>query len=249
MSRLELDIEWLEKLIPNGLTYPSSTLISGPGGSGKPLVGLGIIHEWLKSGGNIIFVPLQYPKTKFVKTSLKDLYDLDLDGWKDRVAYVRFDLDEDAWKKEEENKVGANLLKPNVWNGVIENLEEYFDEGKETMVFASALNLLLFSPTYREPSLDAIQDLIKNNGNRSYLFTVSTSAFREDVRKWEDEADNLLFTQMKGDMGIYLRAERLENEEVSNNEIKVPIEKEMLKGIKEVAKSVRERKIPKLKKI
>jgi len=52
MDTLKLEEEWLQKILPEGLVYPSSTLISGPGGSGKPLVEYAFVASWLKAGGS-----------------------------------------------------------------------------------------------------------------------------------------------------------------------------------------------------
>lgn len=38
MKKLKANIKWLNELLPEGISIPSSTLISGPGGTGKPLV-------------------------------------------------------------------------------------------------------------------------------------------------------------------------------------------------------------------
>lgn len=51
MKTLDLKQEWLRKLLPEGFPYPSSTLISGPGGTGKPLVVFAFVASWLKAGG------------------------------------------------------------------------------------------------------------------------------------------------------------------------------------------------------
>jgi len=61
MKKLKLHHRWLNEMLPEGLPYPTSTLISGPGGSGKPLIDFAFVHDWLKAGGNVIFIPLQYP--------------------------------------------------------------------------------------------------------------------------------------------------------------------------------------------
>ena len=50
MKTLELEQGWLQKLLPEGLPYPTSTLISGPGGTGKPLVELAFVSSWLRAG-------------------------------------------------------------------------------------------------------------------------------------------------------------------------------------------------------
>lgn len=250
MKKLEIHQDWLSELLPEGLPYPSSTLISGPGGSGKPLVALGLVYDWLHAGGNVIFIPLQYPEMKFVKTSFNQLYDLNLEEYQKKVSYIRFDLDVDTWEEDGKNTLKANLLKPNVWNEAIQKLERAFDEEDPgTLVFASALNLLLFSPTYRKPILESIKELIIGEKSRTYLFAVSTTAYREDVRIWEQAADNLLFTRMEEGMKIYLRVEKVENREVSPKETRVPIQRAMLEDIKQVADEVKRRKIPKLKQI
>jgi hypothetical protein len=36
MKNLKINISWLEELLPEGMMIPSSTMISGPGGTGKP---------------------------------------------------------------------------------------------------------------------------------------------------------------------------------------------------------------------
>ncbi|MCD6543651.1 MAG: hypothetical protein J7K34_04015, partial [Flavobacteriaceae bacterium] len=66
MKSLKIEQEWLKELMPDGLPYPSSTIISGPGGSGKPLVEFAFVASWLKSGGSVIGIPLQYPSIDFV---------------------------------------------------------------------------------------------------------------------------------------------------------------------------------------
>lgn len=107
MKNLKIDQEWLNKLIPEGLPYPSSTLISGPGGSGKPLIGLAFVSNWLKSGGNVIFIPLQYPETSFVKTSITQLYSLNLSNYQKKIAYIQFDYDISSWSKYRTCKAGG----------------------------------------------------------------------------------------------------------------------------------------------
>lgn len=249
-KKLELKQSWLKDIMPEGFPYHESTLISGPGGSGKPLVGLGFVYDWLRNGGNVIFIPLQYPDTKFVKTSLKELYDLNLEKYEENIGYIQFNPEMDDWEQINSRKIKANLLKPEVWELTMEELEKNFqDKDPGTLVLASALNLLLFSPSYKKPILDKLESLLSQEKNRSYLFTVSTSAFREKIRRWEETSDNLMFTEMNDEKELFLRLEKLQNNQIDEREIKVPINKGMLKQIKEVAEQVREDKIPKLKSI
>ncbi len=39
MNRIFTQQDWFDRLLPEGLPIPSLTLLSGPGGSGKPLIG------------------------------------------------------------------------------------------------------------------------------------------------------------------------------------------------------------------
>jgi len=251
MKKLTLHESWLNELLPDGLSYPSSTLISGPGGSGKPLIGFAFVYDWLKSGGNVVFIALQYPETKFIKTSLQRLYDLNVDKYPKRVAYIQFDYHIDTWEKLSENALKANILKPDVWETAISEVENFLADGSNlgTLVFASALNLLLFAPSYKKVNLDKFEKLLTEDKRRTYIFSVSTSAFGGDIKRWEKATDNLMFARMEEPMQLYLRIEKRENREVSLKEVTVPIDKEILKEIKQIAESARKRDIPELQKI
>jgi KaiC/GvpD/RAD55 family RecA-like ATPase len=251
MRMLKLSHDWLAGLLPEGLPYPSSTLISGPGGSGKPLIGFAFVYDWLTAGGNVVFIALQYAETKFVKTSLMQLYHMDVDDCPGKVAYIQFGHDLDTWEKINKNTLRANLLKPDIWDDAMKEAGNSLDRQDEpgTLVFASALNLLLFSPTYREINLNKFEKLLRDDKSRTYLFSVSTSAFGDDIKKWEKAADNLMFASMKEKMELYLSIDKINNVNVTPKEIQVPVKREILEEIKEVAESTRKREIPKISKI
>ena len=50
MEKLKLHAEWLNNLLPDGFPLHTSTLVSGPGGSGKPLIGYIFASSYLKYG-------------------------------------------------------------------------------------------------------------------------------------------------------------------------------------------------------
>jgi len=58
-----------------------------------------------------------------------------------------------------------------------------------------------------------------------------------------------MFVRMEKPMKLFLRIEKINNSEVSQNEVQVPIKQENLELIKEVAENERKRDIPKLQKI
>ena len=223
-----------------GFPYPSSTLVSGPGGTGKPLIVLGFVANWLRSGKKAVGIPLQYPTMDFVKEVMSDLYNLDISNYE--VKFIQFDPSVDKYE-ERADYLKANLLKPEVWDYVI---DKYVDE--DTMLFASALNLLLFSPTYKGKILDKIDEIVKSSEG-TYVFSVSTSAFGDLIKRWEDSSDNLMFTRMEKPGRLFLRVERMKDVEFSKEELEIPIPSDVLKKIKDVAEHTRSRIIPTVSKI
>ncbi len=250
MKTIKIKDEWLNKLLPEGFPYPSSTLISGPGGTGKPLVEFAFIASWLRYGGSVVSIPLQYPTMEFVKTAMNKLYSLNLEDYPRKTAYIQFDPHIDKYEKSGSNILKANLLKPEIWNRtmeIVEGMVEKTDLG--TLIFGSALNLLLFSPTYKESTIKNIEEILKNDKNKTYIFSVSTSAFADKIKIWEDAVDNLMFTRMEESMNLFLKVLKMRGVGFSEEEVWVPIAREMFDDIKEVAEGTRKRIIPEITKI
>ncbi len=247
---LKLKYEWLRKLLPEGFPYPSSTLISGLGGTGKPLVGFAFISAWLGSGGSVIGIPLQYPTAEFLRTAMDKLYNVNLKDYYGRIAYIRFNPTIDKWRKIEEDTLEANLLKPKVWDEALEKASKMLEKGGiGTLIFGSALNLLLFSPTYKDDIFKKLKDIIEGDKDKTYIFSVSTSAFEEEIKIWEEAAENLAFTRMEKPMRLFLRIHKMKGVEFSREEVEVPIPRNILNEIKTVAETTRKRIIPVITKI
>jgi archaellum biogenesis ATPase FlaH len=251
MNKLKLSQDWLASLLPEGLTYPSSTLISGPGGSGKPMIGFAFAYDWLKAGGSVAFIAIQYAETEFVETSMRKIYGMEVSDYADRICYVQFDHNIGGLEQIGKNVIKANLLKPEIWENSVSKAESILDNtaGPGTMVFASALNLLLFSPTYRKLNLDSFEKLLSGDKRRTYLLSVSTSAFGEEIKRWEKAADNLMIARMEEKMQLFLSIEKIDKREVPLKTLKVPVKREILEDIKKVADGTRKRQIPALRKI
>jgi len=242
---------WLDQLLPNGIPMPSSTLISGPGGTGKPLVEFAFVSAWLKSGGSVIGMPLQYPTGEMVKTAMYKLYGMDMDEYKGKVAYVQLDPSLYDVEPVSGDTLKANLVKPGVWKQTISMAEEMLDEtdNRNVMVFGSALNLLLFSDVHKERLLADLRGMLQNDNKRSYFFAVSTSALVKDIKRLEQAADNLMYTRMEEDMKLFFRIERMRYVDFKTSEVNVPISEDMLKEIRKVATSSRKRLIKEIKKV
>ena len=56
MKKVKLGMEWLDSILPEGFPTNTSTIISGPGGSGKPLAGYLFASGWLRNGGKVAFI-------------------------------------------------------------------------------------------------------------------------------------------------------------------------------------------------
>ncbi len=250
MKRLKTNIPWLEELLPEGILIPSSTLISGPGGTGKPLVEFAFVDAWLKAGGTLIGVPLQYPSGELVRIAMQKLYGTDLTNYTGKIAYIQFEPFTNRSVIVNENTVRANVIIPEIWDEAIEKAESLVDKtGLGTMVFGSALNLLLFSKTYGEAILNKLKNALQNDKSRTYAFAVSTSAMANEIKTLEEVADNLMFTRMEKPMKLFLKIERMKGVEFSKEEKGVPISEEMLKEINEIAEVTRKTRIPEIRKI
>ena len=250
MNTLELEKEWLQKLLPEGFPYPSSTLISGPGGTGKPLVEFTFVSFWLRAGGSVVGIPLQYPTAELVKIAMNKIYKINLDDYHEKIAYIQFDPSVDGYKKIGNNTIKANLLKPDIWGGAIKKADDMIEKSTlGTLVFGSALNLLLFSPTYKRNIIKNLEDIIKNDKSRTYIFSVSTSAFADDIKIWENVTDNLMYTRMEKPMRLFFRVSKAKGVKFSREEVEVPIPRKVLFEIKGVAEATRKRIIPEIRKI
>jgi archaellum biogenesis ATPase FlaH len=244
MKTLKLEYHNLWKLLPGGLPIPSSTLISGKGGTGKPLVELAFVASWLKNGGSAIGIPLQYPTTEFVKNAMLNLYGIDLWNAKGKIAYLQFDPTSCYTKRIGDQVLKTNLLIPELWDESIEAASNLIENKTELLVFGSALNLLLFSPTYKDRMLNKIREILETDKTRSYIFSVSNNVLGDQIATWEQAADNLIFTRMEEPMRLFLKIYRMKNAPFSTEEVKVPISQGMLKEMKAVAGATRKRTIP-----
>jgi len=246
MTKLKTNIKWLDELLPEGILVPSSTLISGPGGTGKPLVELEFVASWLKAGGSLIGIPLQYPTGELVKTAMNKLYNIDLNNYYGKIAYIQFDPYAAKCERIRDDTLRANLIKPEIWDEAIEkaeNMLERTDLGP--MVFGSALNLLFFTKAYKNSILNKLKEVIQKDKSKTYVFAVSTSAFADEIRVLEDVADNLMFTRMEKPVRLFLKIFRMKEVKFSTEEIEIPIPKEMLEEIKKIAEKTRKIRLQK----
>ncbi len=252
MRTIKTDQEWLNRLLPEGLLIGTSTLISGPGGSGKPLIGDAFAASWLREGGSVIFMSLQYPSPDFVYASMKNVAGLDLNDYQDRIAFIALDATIEGLEPPEGRRFRANVVKPEIWDAALKQAEGMVpNQGPGILVFASAINLLLFSPTYGRAILDKIKaTMTTEKAGRTYLFSASTTAKREEIAELEAVADNLFLTHStKEPFRLFLRIVRAKGVPFVDEEIEVPIPPGVLNEVKAVADHSRKRVIPQVSKL
>jgi len=246
VKHINLDQDWFDKLLPEGFPYPSSTLLTGPGGSGKPLIGNVIAASWLRQGGSVVFISLQYPDHGFIAAGLQRVSHLDLESFQDHIVFIELDATLDSMTPAEGNHFRANLVKPEVWDSAIEKAcQKVPDEGPGVMVFVSALNLLLFSPTYHQEILEKMKIAAQGDPKRSYLFSASTTAKGEQIAELEDVVGNLIATHStRSPFKLFMQIKRISGLKFVADQVEVPFPPELLNEMKEIADHSRKKVIP-----
>jgi KaiC/GvpD/RAD55 family RecA-like ATPase len=246
MEHIRIGVEWFDELLPDGFPSHSSTLISGPGGSGKPLIGFAIVSAWLRQGGSAVFMALQYPNRGFVSESMRLVMQLDLAEYAARTVFIEFDPAIEEMEVPQGNGFKANLVKPDVWDNAIQRACSMVpDEGPGILVFGSALNLLLFSPTYSGDTFERMKATLAEDKRRTYVFSVSTKPKPEKIELLEAAADNLVMSRKaKAEFLLYMNIERMKGVRYVADEIEVPIPSELLAQVKKMADHSRQRVIP-----
>jgi len=251
MQFIKTGQDWLDNLMPEGLPTHTSTLISGPGGSGKPLIGEAFVAAWLRQGGSVVFMSLQYPKRDFIYASMLRVTGLELGKYSKQTAFIALDVDVNDIGEIDDGGFKANLVMPGVWEAAIDKACSMVPEaGPGILVFGSALNLLLFSPTYQDQVLNSMIKTIREDKQRTFIFSVSTTAQKEKIALMEKMADNLMLTRSeKKPFRLYMHIVRMRGVAFSSEEVAVPIPPDALADVKEVAEHSRKRVIPLISKI
>ena len=247
MDTLTITESWLSRLLPQGWPLGTSTLITGPGGSGKPLIGNALTASWLRAGGSVVFLSLQYPSHTFIAEGLGRTAGLDLDSFADHVAFIELNAEMEGTEEVDRHHIRANLVTPPVWTESLQVARRMVPGGGPgTLLVGSALNLLLFSPTYGARTLEEMKSTLTHPAQGvTSLFSVSSSAKKEMIVELETAADNLVLAHSaRNPFRLYVRVQRMKGVPFDDSEIQVPFSPGMLKEMKEVAEHSRRRIIP-----
>lgn len=246
MNSYHLDLPWMQQLLPEGIPYPSSTIITGPGGAGKPLIGAALADAWLKQGGTLVHLLINFERTYSEK--LLRNFEKDFDLYSDKIVYVEFNPEMNGVEKCDTNLIRANLLKAENFDAAVRLAKGILPESDlGSLVYGSALNMLLFSPTYGAAIHQKITELLQSGDN--YLFTIANNSFEEQVAIWEDMADNLFLMHGTGIMHLGFKILHLRNGHFNKNEIEVPLTEDELRTMRSEADTSRKHLIPLIRKI
>lgn len=246
MKSYHIDLPWMHQLLPDGIPVPSSTIITGPGGAGKPFIGSVLADAWLKQGGTLVHLLINFDRP-YSEKLLKN-FEKDFDTYSEKIVYVEFNPEMEGVVKSGLNLIQANLLKAENFDTAIQQVKELLPKSDlGPLVYGSALNMLLFSPTYGLSMHHKIGELLQSQDN--YLFTIANNTFDEQVAVWEDMADNLFFTHGTGIMHLGFKILRMCEGRFSKDEIEVPLTENELRSMRSEADTSRKHLIPLIRKI
>ena len=247
-NALHLGQEWLDRLLPDGLPVPSSTIISGPGGSGKPLIGAIILAAWLRAGGNALVFQLNADRRSAER--LLALYNLNPAEFRNRIIFIDLDPQIDTVDQIQPDMIRANILKPELLRKSIETGQHLLNSSRENvMLYGSALNILFFSHTWGDKIFAEWERLLFHEKEYTSTFSVSTSAFREKIEQLEILADNLMYTRMGKSMAMRFQIVRVKGARFEPIDVTVPLTEETLTSLKTETDRFRKRIIPMVSKI
>lgn len=250
MKSIKTEHDWLDKAFPEGLLIPSSTVITGPLGAGKPIIALGFVSSWLKQGGSLIAAPLQFPDPQFASENLSALYGIKVQDYKEQFVHVQFDYNIDSVEVIKQNQMKANLVKPANWDTVVNKAKGLVRESKlGLMFFATALNLPLFSATYSNSLMDKLEQMFNAN-ELTYLFCISTSMLEKKAEQVGNMADNLMESYVSGDpKRLQFKVSRAKNVESFRGVLEAPFSQEVLEEAEKRAQKFRVAPVKRIKKI
>ncbi len=243
IDKITADQDWLDRLLPDGLPVPSSTIISGPGGSGKPLVGAIFLAAWLGHGGSALVFLINSDRT--YAESLLAMYGIIPSEYRSQIVYVDFDPSSDSIEQIQPDLIKSNILKPDLLEKSIESgVDLLRSPESDLMLYGAALNILFFSPTWGEKIFERWKVILFQPGRFTSVFSVSTSAFREKIRQLEELADNLMYSRIDKPMTFLFRVARIKGGQFVPEEVKVPLTEETLLNLKAESSRLRKRIIP-----
>ncbi|MFP4151414.1 MAG: ATPase domain-containing protein [Alkalispirochaeta sp.] len=247
-TMIPITVPWLAEVFPDGFAPGKPIVITGPGGSGKPLIGHAFIASWIAAGGGIVFLSLQYPDPTFILESYRRVIGDDLDTYRDRVAFIALDPTIERIGTPTANRFAANVVIPDTMTEAIARGRELVSPalstgGPRVLVFASALNLLMFSPTWRERITERAIAIMKDP-TLTCVFSVSEKPHEELIHRITDAADTVIYSERSSsEFTLVMRVLR-SGARFASDAVTIPIPEEELRATREIADGSRKKIIP-----
>ena len=186
---------------------------------------------------------LQYPNHEFVVEGLRRVAGLEVADHAGRVAFIGLDAEMEGMAVESPGRIRANLVKPQIWDEALEAAWKSVPaEGPGILIFGSALNLLLFSPTYSDAILERMKRALSAHEDRTILFALSTTAKAQQIVELEDLADNLLISHStRNPFRLFVRVVRMKGVRFRPDPVEIPLSPETLAEVTAVADRSRRR--------
>jgi len=246
LKSLKITQNWLHDFIPENIIIPSTTVVTGPAGAAKGILGSMIAAAWLKQGGSLIHVLTNFNRDHAER--LLSYFNVNATETRKKIIYVNFDPKIKNYKQTSDDEFRANLLKPEIFNKVLNKSNEILSNSNtDILTYMTALNMLLFSKMYIKDVLATYH--AKINKNSFNLFTFSDNVFAEEMHEIREKADNIFYVHGTGIMHLSMKLLKLNGNKISKNEIDTPFTEEQINRHLLEIQDHRQELVPIIKKI
>ena len=246
MQSLKITPSWLDDFIPEDIKIPSTTVVTGPAGTAKGVLGSMIAASWLNQGGSLIHVLTNFNRDHAER--LLSYFNINTAEIRGRIIYVNFDPKIKNYKKVKDDELKANLLNPVIFNTVLDKASNLLSaSNSDILTYMTALNMLLYSRSYKNDILKKFHTLINSQSNN--LFTFSDNVFADDMTEIKEKADNVFYVHGTGIMHLGLKILSINRNSVSNIEIETPFGEEIINRHLLEIQNHRQELVPIIKKI
>lgn len=243
---LKFKQDWLNDFIPEDIRIPSTTVVTGPAGAAKAIIGSMMAVSWLNQGGSLIHLLTNFNRKHAER--LLSYFDVKPENSLGKILYINFDTNIKNYKRTNEDEFKANLLNPDVFNKVMDkSFKILYDSNNNVLTFMTALNMLLFSKTYMQVTL--ANYLARMKGNSFNIFTFSDNIFAEEMNEIREKADNVFYVHGTGIMHMSLQIQKINRNNIATNEIETPFTEEQINRHLLEIQNRRQELVPIIKKI
>ncbi len=246
MNTIQTGFSWLDPILPEGLPYPLNAVISGPGGAGKPLVAAMLNAAWLRNGGSLVHLLVNFNRVYAEK--LLTLFLPDFKNYESHIIYIEFNPEMEGIKILAPDMLQANILKPDTFDQAVEQAKKNLAPSQlGPLVYGSAMNMLLFSKTYGNAIYQYLMSQVEAGKNN--LYTIANTVFEDEMNAMEKAAKNLFYTHSEGILHLKFQIYKMAGVSFSKDEVSVPLTEEQLHNVRMEAEKARQNLIPVIRKI